>query len=853
MARVSRAERITEMVQSKPKTKTTSWNQTKKRMRRKVADANRKGVPTQFRDLRNPEEQEGQVVDLDSLDEPPASFYQQYYPWLMGNGKYPTMADGYRLLDFYFWGIDHHFPGNNPSRAKCFVKLFYNMDPKYRPTTKYEFEDVNRRDAGPRLLKRGVLERLGVAPISRHYPEIPEPGDAWEQQLLAPVKPSLAEEREIPKSDQEVEVQAPRDIPKNLNQIRQTLEKLLIQIRYRDLEVPEDIGKHQPQAATVMLSSTSDHEFTPSDQGTSYLCWGRGPVADEQDGWRETACDCIMMAAKFLDAGITTIDINEIKSDKTLETSTHDILTNAVRTNWGSPGDSTNIAAQRENFHRNFLQNGPQNSQDLIEFSTLLRKQFLLTREKAEFCEDKHKNVIDQPTYHRYMSLPKRPDAVDIGDLLQDAFGPVPSEDPPLVESIQRFTQDSSVQQNTNELLPRCSVQGCRKHVRTRRVCYTMPLRLAIYPTQDVVPKNHTSDNIQFTITNNKGKNQTVNYRWLGGIYSDSRADHRVYWTDAVRGGKKASSIRMYDPFLRGYCIGGIKPAWNGSLIPQKWQPSVIFYEAILNPDSLDLALATAVLGDIGHAVRTDKPILQVHKPWSSSTKNGDPRQGPEGQVSKGGHLDTEFVTPALVTNGYTTNAANMPNSGGFNTIPDVVFENPQDNLENLMGPPRPIDTNLRSAKAPSGGQYSFSGASNANGIGHNAMYSSSGVTGAPISNGAGQPSNGQFQVQSAGMNRTQPSNQATPYQYVQPNNYDYAVPQLSDEGLLTAVNQLLENPTEYDPTLDDFNIYNYNFWQGYGMPDVSSNSEHETGKSSPRKRRGGTEDRRGNKRRRRG
>jgi hypothetical protein len=840
------------MAQSKPKTKTTSWHQTKMRMRRKVVDANRKGVPTHFRDLRNPEEKEDQVVDLDDLDDPPTSFYRQYHPWLMGNGKYPNMTDGYRLIDFYFWGIDHHFPGNNPSRAKCFLKLFYNMDPKYRPTTKHEFEDVNHRDAGPRLLKREILERLGAAPISRHYPEIPQPGDAWEQQLLAPVKPSLAEEREIPKNDQQVEVQAPREIPKNLNQIRQTLEKLLIQIRYRDLEVPQDTGKHQPQATIVKLSSTSDHEFTPSDQGTSYFCWGRGPVAGEQDGWRETACDCIMMAAKFLDAGITTIDINEINSDKTLETSTHDILTSAVRTNWGSPGDSTNTAAQRDNFHRNFLQNEPQNSQDLIEFSTLLRKQFLLTREEADFCEDKHKNVIDQPTYHRYMSLPGRPGAVDIGGLLQDAFGPVPSEDPPLAESNQAVPQDSSVQHDPNELLSRCSVQGCRKHVRRRRVCYTMPLRLAIYPTQNVVPTNHTSDNIQFTITNNKGGNQIVTYRWLGGIYSDSTTGHRVYWTDAIRGGERTSSIRMYDPFLRGYCIGGIKPAWDGSLIPQKWQPSVIFYEAILNPDSLDLALATAVLGDIGHAVLTDKPILQVHKPWSSSMKNGDPSQGPGGQVSNGGHLDTEFVTPTLGTNRYTTNTANMPNSGGFNTIPDEVFGHTHNNLEDLTGPPRPIDANLRSLKAPFTGQYSFSGASNANGIGHNLMYSSSGVIGAPISNVTDQPSNGEFQAQSTGMNRTQPSNQATLYQYVQPNNNDYAVPQLSDEGLLTAANQLLENPTEYDPQLDEFNIYNYNFWQGYGMPDVSSNSEHETGKSSPRKRRGGVEDRGDNKRRRR-
>ncbi|CRG90929.1 hypothetical protein PISL3812_07975 [Talaromyces islandicus] len=711
---------------SEIKYKTISWSDTIQRMKNKEDDLLRKGRPSPFPDHRDPPVIAENVVDLNDLDEPTEGF-SEHYNWLR-TIKYPNATEGFWLLKFHFWGINQHYPGNHATRAKTFIKLFYNMDPKYRITTKDEFENTNL-DAGPRLLKREILQKLGKAPISRHYPEVPQGCDASEQQRLAPAKQSLAQEKEAQEAAQVREVPVPEQIPENLNHIRETLERLLVERRYKNLQVHPSKQRDQPLATVLKGSFNVDHTFTQNEQGIRYSLWGYGPVAAEGDGGMEAACDCIIMAGKFLDAGITIVDV---QGDRQI-TYTHQLLDNAVTIKWGSPGDPAN--PQAETFHRYCLAQNSQNLCDLVEYSTLLRRQFLITSEEAEFCEDGHKRVIHR-TFCRYKKLPENSEEehseqVNLSSLLGETFGLVPPECSPLAESTQESLPGSSVRRDPKDSRPRCSVERCGRRVCDPRVCHTMPLRLAIYPSQSMVPQNHTSDDIRFNITNSKGKQETVIYRWLGGIYSNSKrfdgpdTRHRVYWTETVRGEKQVSGIRMYDPFQHGWCIRGINPARDGSLIPREWQPSMIFYEIVLNPDPLDITVAAGVLGDIGHAVHIGQPILQAHGPWNSSKENHDPGDGPTGsEAYNGRQFDAEFALPTsgAFGDGNTTEFTGMSYFSEFNTETDTVLRAlSQANSDFLMASDDLIDASHGSSDLVTANQLNNS---NTNGFPtHNGTY----------------------------------------------------------------------------------------------------------------------------------
>jgi hypothetical protein len=299
-----------------------------------------------------------------------------------------------------------------------------------------------------------------------------------------------------------------------------------------------------------------------------------------------------------------------------------------------------------------------------------------------------------------------------------------------------------------------------------------MPLRLAFYPSLSKVPQNHTSDDIRFTITNNKGEKEDVFYRWLGGIYSKGgegfdapNTRHRVYWTETIRGEKTKSSVRMYDPFQNGFCFMGINPARDGSLIPCEWQPSVIFYEIILNPEFQNIELVTGIVEDICHAVRNGVPILLAHKPWKSSKENqgsiggnsggdsppGDDGPGDDGTgdaesggyIPNGGQHNANFAMPTslALNNVNTSDIADVPNFSQtgegiavfpnslddprFFGLPILATEN-QPNQSNMNGFPAQNTTYIHpnvppasgSAMAPLAGQGFPSGTSYNNGMG---------------------------------------------------------------------------------------------------------------------------------------
>ncbi|KAI9786184.1 MAG: hypothetical protein M1839_007594 [Geoglossum umbratile] len=122
-----------------------------------------------------------------------------------------------------------------------------------------------------------------------------------------------------------------------------------------------------------------------------------------------------------------------------------------------------------------------------------------------------------------------------------------------------------------------------------------MPPRLVITPEtrdQATVPlPEHTKGDISFRYEDEVGKEHSVIYRWIGGIYMDS-GHYRVYWDDSESG---EGRIKVYDGqhprrgdhvALLGMILGGIEPPGGGERVPAPWceGPGLLFYERVDNP-----------------------------------------------------------------------------------------------------------------------------------------------------------------------------------------------------------------------------------------------------------------------------
>ncbi|OKL61171.1 hypothetical protein UA08_03258 [Talaromyces atroroseus] len=557
-----------------------------------------------------PEEVRDQIINLADLEDPPDEFE---IPGL--TSRNPIMPNSCALVRFHFWNINPGKLHNGEMRLKAFRKLFYSQDEKHAVRSMDELCDL-RRDAGPRLLKPEVLQRLHRLPISRHYPDYT--GDAdWEEQRSRPALPTTiapAENtRNLPPDRGGSDSLVQEETPPHLNIIRETLEKLLIQLRYHDLEVPQTQAsstyRRYLPPEKIRLFLDTNHNVDPAIDGMDYVSRERGPIGDINDV-SKTRFDCILMAGKFLDAGLTRIDMEEFGSRGVQETHSHRTFVSMIKYDLASP----QICKRMRNTLHQFCQElAPTSFEDLLGKTTILRRQFSYTTIKLLRCDNGHERPIAETKgtlaclQNGYTSEEYAGSSMQ--EVMQSMF-------PQRIEApFRRNSRRHDV----------CGFNDCNKDISQSFLRHSMPLRLAVKLPSHISPQDHTSEDIRINLFNQRGEEEVVVYRWIGGVYSDTEVEeqsthYRVYWSEAVRGEKPTKNIRMYDPrYAQGRVIDGIAPSQRGQ-IPEAWWSGkfkpVLFYERVLNPNPLDVTLAAAVLGDMHHAIGHDKFILQVHEPW---------------------------------------------------------------------------------------------------------------------------------------------------------------------------------------------------------------------------------------------
>ncbi|KAI9764702.1 MAG: hypothetical protein M1840_008094 [Geoglossum simile] len=148
-----------------------------------------------------------------------------------------------------------------------------------------------------------------------------------------------------------------------------------------------------------------------------------------------------------------------------------------------------------------------------------------------------------------------------------------------------------------------------------------MPPRLVITPEsrdQATVPlPEHTKGNISFRYEDEAGRDHSIVYRWIGGVYMHN-GHYRVYWDDSESG---EGRIKVYDgqhPLrdnrmaLLGTIIGGIGPPSSGERVPAPWceAPSLLFYERVDNPlDGNQINTLEGVLGKLKIATKQERSL----------------------------------------------------------------------------------------------------------------------------------------------------------------------------------------------------------------------------------------------------
>lgn len=601
-----------------------------------------------YKNYKDPEEVDNQIIDLSQLQDPPDDFMIVNL-----DARHPEMADGFALVIHHFWNINPEmFPRNAQDRIRLFRKLAYNQDEQYRPRDLRELSDLSR-DAGPRLLKPEILRRLGKLPISRHYPEFTEGAD-WEEQRTRPLH--------LPEKDASganggdgggdgTDALTLEETPPNLDLIRECLERLLIQLRYRQLEVvdakrgeelfhalidtSEGSRRKRLPAHKVPLTLDNSHNAEKAFGGfvqPEYPSRERGPVGDEFEPASNSKFDCIMMAGKFLDAGITKVDVENLHSHGGQETNAHRNFLNMVKADW-KQGDRAGRTEVRQYFHRLFEELQAKDFRDLMYKSTLLRPQFNHSISRTIRCDSDHEMPIPINTLTTSLLCFDGPyikedgTGVTMQEVLQSLF---PQQEPPQVYEDQ--TEDHA-----------CTVKVCEGKPNKTIIRRSMPLRIAVSLSSQVSPADHTSSDIRvkFHDDTKGGAEDVAVYRWIGGIYANTQIEepltrYRVYWTDSVRGGKPSETISIYDPLqAEGQVIERVFPASQNEPIPAGWWQDkftpVLFYERVFNPDLLDITLAAAILGDMKHASDNSQYILQVHDPQWNISSTPDDQSGDQG------------------------------------------------------------------------------------------------------------------------------------------------------------------------------------------------------------------------------
>ncbi|KAA8649691.1 hypothetical protein EYZ11_012253 [Aspergillus tanneri] len=377
---------------------------------------------------------------------------------------------------------------------------------------------------------------------------------------------------------------------------------------YKVATSPDDLLKAVigsfPATATVKLSADPKNidNMIMHHDGYNYPYRGRGPVWSNNSA----AVDCIIVIARFLDAGSTNIDRSK-KGWRDLFTAPERALIEAADANWDlcTPSESAQL---RDRFWQVVAEVDPAVRVGLEaplwniwNLSTHNFSQFRFTysetvrqcRCKADSGEQSGQQEKMKSSFVIPFVLPEDKKGVTMQELLARTFAP--------------------------ELTYDCSECRSRNSITRIRVLKEPPARLVTTLDGSATVRNHSKD-ITFEYINYQGQRLLVTYRWLGGIYY--RNNHlRVYWNDNKRGEMDAGEIRLYDSVMNlGLVVGGLPQGHRDEKVPAHWWVGsaipLLVYERVDNVGLEVLTTAMNTVKSMAKVVGTKKLLAEELDSW---------------------------------------------------------------------------------------------------------------------------------------------------------------------------------------------------------------------------------------------
>lgn len=412
----------------------------------------------------------------------------------------------------------------------------------------------------------------------------------------------------------------------------------------------------------VSIRTTIEGNYTIDEGGAHLRYYGRGPT------WHANSCywDSIIVSCLFLNAGFTFLD--QGKSPERWEnglTKIERAFLDVLRMDWSFFDTRTSIA-QREMyldlFDREWKDGGltskpkPRGEMDSpaarwndiagpfnqFSFSAHQRRQPCACQKRAPHDIERADVRYITPPYQR-----------------NDGNG---------------VTVATLLQRWSHFVLPHCQ-SGAKE---TKMIIHgNLPLRLVLQVTTGTRLLEHTSQNVSFSYIrvepgSTKGVPSRVTYRWLGGVYC-SGSHFRVFWNDSTSGALTVESLRMYDGMeAAGAILGNISPAGQLEPIPDGWMkycPPLLFYEQVVDPGSLALEAAQAVI--------TDMIAKQPHRSVFPNTFFPATSHTAETNIGIDALLPRELSNAVLKVEGPSTGFHNTPIRPESDTaIPPATPEN---------------------------------------------------------------------------------------------------------------------------------------------------------------------------------
>ena len=422
-------------------------------------------------------------------------------------------------------------------------------------------------------------------------------------------------------------------------------------------------GKRHPGISKLRILFREDQTYTVGSYGELCAFRGRGPV------WSRNSCafDCVLVAARLLQAGLSPIDYGKGSRDAWLATFAHNqrtFLQAAVTHRWDIMTREQSMVVRDRLFDQTIQDcnslmagNNPLEHGDFLAVTTLWDhhmsslNQFTFEMARSRVCTSCNQ-ITSTPEFESYASVTPDQRQTDLKlsmeELFQQHFGFLPQR-----TAGRKHCIEGSV------LLNRRVVRG------------TPPVRLVVHaPSRQRHIAQATAD-MTFRYKSSESKeDQQVTYRWLGGIYQ-YRRHYRVYFID-VPYGDIDGYMQIYDGnAAEGAIIGQVLPEDPDNKVPFNWarNTDILFYERV-NQDNYD-AVAQQVLYDnaLGNLTNGENNRISNQREASRGADDSDI----DSDVDAEGETDYEYEyeTGNDGSNhpvGNTAGAENYTNNDGVQT-----------------------------------------------------------------------------------------------------------------------------------------------------------------------------------------